>query len=239
MLAIGLGVLRLSPESFWRMTPRELAAAMRGLFGESEAPLDRNTLEQLCPPLSGSTQEPAEEISMTTIDGITVSIAADTSAFQREIAAADKLAKGFGASIDAALSGAIVYGRNFDDVPIATRFAPVLACRSARLSSRSSRVCSVASNPCSPIRTRVATAAARHQAFRKRRSDFDAQLFPHGIEHRPCRGARRRSDHAARARRGRETRRGRANVGAAIRHPERIDAGCRELPALGILSGPA
>jgi phage-related minor tail protein len=53
---------------------------------------------------------------MTTIDGITVSIAADTSAFQREIAAADKLAKGFGASIDAALSGAIVYGRNFNDV---------------------------------------------------------------------------------------------------------------------------
>ncbi len=53
---------------------------------------------------------------MTVIDGITVSIAADTSAFQREIAAADKLAKGFGASIDAALSGAIVYGRNFNDV---------------------------------------------------------------------------------------------------------------------------
>ncbi len=53
---------------------------------------------------------------MTTIDGITVAIDADTSAFQREIAAADKLAKGFGASIDAALNGAIVYGRNFDDV---------------------------------------------------------------------------------------------------------------------------
>ncbi len=47
MLAIGLGILRLSPESFWRMTPRELAAAMRGLFGEPEAPFDRSTLEQL------------------------------------------------------------------------------------------------------------------------------------------------------------------------------------------------
>jgi phage-related minor tail protein len=53
---------------------------------------------------------------MTSIDGISVSISADTSAFQREIAAADKLAKSFGASISAALSSAIVYGRNFEDV---------------------------------------------------------------------------------------------------------------------------
>jgi len=53
---------------------------------------------------------------MTQIDGITVSIDADTRAFQREIAAADKLARGFGASISAALSGAVVYGRNFEDV---------------------------------------------------------------------------------------------------------------------------
>jgi phage-related minor tail protein len=53
---------------------------------------------------------------MTQIDGITVSIDADTRAFQREIAAADKLARGFGASINAALSGAIVYGRNFNNV---------------------------------------------------------------------------------------------------------------------------
>jgi uncharacterized phage protein (TIGR02216 family) len=29
------------------MTPRELAAAMRGLFGEPETPLDRKALEQL------------------------------------------------------------------------------------------------------------------------------------------------------------------------------------------------
>jgi phage-related minor tail protein len=53
---------------------------------------------------------------MTQIDGITVAIDADTSAFQREIAIADKLARGFGASIGSALSGAIVYGRNFNDV---------------------------------------------------------------------------------------------------------------------------
>lgn len=53
---------------------------------------------------------------MTEIDGITVAIGADTSAFRREIAAADKLARGFGHSISSALSGAIVYGRNFNDV---------------------------------------------------------------------------------------------------------------------------
>lgn len=29
-MGFGLGALRLSPRDFWRMTPRELAAAMRG-----------------------------------------------------------------------------------------------------------------------------------------------------------------------------------------------------------------
>jgi uncharacterized phage protein (TIGR02216 family) len=46
-LAIGFGVLRLSPDHFWRMTPRELAAAMRGLFGEPERSLDRDAFDQL------------------------------------------------------------------------------------------------------------------------------------------------------------------------------------------------
>jgi uncharacterized phage protein (TIGR02216 family) len=46
-LALGLGVLRLAPEEFWRMTPRELAAALRGLYGEPQAPLDRTTLDAL------------------------------------------------------------------------------------------------------------------------------------------------------------------------------------------------
>jgi uncharacterized phage protein (TIGR02216 family) len=41
-----LGVLRLPPEQFWRMTPRELAATLRGLYGEA-APLDRAAFEQL------------------------------------------------------------------------------------------------------------------------------------------------------------------------------------------------
>lgn len=32
-MALGFGVLRLSPASFWAMTPRELAAAARALGG--------------------------------------------------------------------------------------------------------------------------------------------------------------------------------------------------------------
>jgi uncharacterized phage protein (TIGR02216 family) len=47
VLAIGLGVLRLPPEQFWRMTPREFAAALRGLYGEPAAPLDRGSFEAL------------------------------------------------------------------------------------------------------------------------------------------------------------------------------------------------
>jgi uncharacterized phage protein (TIGR02216 family) len=39
-------VLRLSPEQFWRMTPRELAYAIEAASGRS-APLDRNALAQL------------------------------------------------------------------------------------------------------------------------------------------------------------------------------------------------
>ncbi|MFM9943204.1 MAG: phage tail assembly chaperone [Hyphomicrobiaceae bacterium] len=32
-MAAGLGLLRLAPRDFWAMTPRELAAALRGLNG--------------------------------------------------------------------------------------------------------------------------------------------------------------------------------------------------------------
>ena len=46
-LAIGLGQLRLSPEAFWRMTPREFAAALRGLYGDFAAPLDRAAFDAL------------------------------------------------------------------------------------------------------------------------------------------------------------------------------------------------
>jgi uncharacterized phage protein (TIGR02216 family) len=47
VLAIGLGVLRLPPEQFWHMTPREFAAAVRGLYGAPLAPIDRASFEAL------------------------------------------------------------------------------------------------------------------------------------------------------------------------------------------------
>jgi uncharacterized phage protein (TIGR02216 family) len=45
-IGFGLGVLRLAPEQFWRMTPRELAYAIEAVTGRA-APLDRSGLEQL------------------------------------------------------------------------------------------------------------------------------------------------------------------------------------------------
>jgi uncharacterized phage protein (TIGR02216 family) len=46
-IGFGLGVLRLSPESFWRMTPREFAAAMRVLSPPAAASIDRRAFEAL------------------------------------------------------------------------------------------------------------------------------------------------------------------------------------------------
>ncbi len=48
-MAFGLGRLRLPSEAFWRLTPRELAAAM-GAFGggnSRDAPPARTTLDAL------------------------------------------------------------------------------------------------------------------------------------------------------------------------------------------------
>lgn len=40
-MAFGLGVLRLNPEAFWRMTPREVSAAYEGVNGKAPpGPLD-------------------------------------------------------------------------------------------------------------------------------------------------------------------------------------------------------
>lgn len=36
-MAAGLGLLGLAPAAFWAMTPRELAAALRGRLGSSVA----------------------------------------------------------------------------------------------------------------------------------------------------------------------------------------------------------
>ena len=47
VIGFGLGVLRLSPEAFWRMTPREIALAIAAVTGRSAAPLERGTLAEL------------------------------------------------------------------------------------------------------------------------------------------------------------------------------------------------
>jgi uncharacterized phage protein (TIGR02216 family) len=46
-MAIGFGVLRLSPDAFWRLTPSEFAAALRGLYGDPQAPMRRESLNEL------------------------------------------------------------------------------------------------------------------------------------------------------------------------------------------------
>ena len=45
-IGFGLGVLKLSPEQFWRMTVRELAYAIEAVSGRG-APLDRAALKQM------------------------------------------------------------------------------------------------------------------------------------------------------------------------------------------------
>jgi uncharacterized phage protein (TIGR02216 family) len=46
-MAFGLGRLRLSPQSFWAMTPRELAAAMRVWRREETRSIEHDALERL------------------------------------------------------------------------------------------------------------------------------------------------------------------------------------------------
>ena len=45
-IGFGLGVLRLPPEQFWRMTPRELAYAIEAVRGGG-TPLARETFRDL------------------------------------------------------------------------------------------------------------------------------------------------------------------------------------------------
>ncbi len=45
-IGFGLGVLRLSPEQFWRMTPRELSCAIATVTGRT-VPLDRAGFSEL------------------------------------------------------------------------------------------------------------------------------------------------------------------------------------------------
>lgn len=45
-IGFGLGVLKLPPDQFWRMTPRELAYAIEAVTGR-RAPLDRDDFTAL------------------------------------------------------------------------------------------------------------------------------------------------------------------------------------------------
>ena len=46
-MAFGLGVLRLPPTEFWRMTPRELAAAWGAIMGGRAGPMGRDEFNGL------------------------------------------------------------------------------------------------------------------------------------------------------------------------------------------------
>ena len=46
-MRFGLGVLRLPPGEFWRMTPRELASAWGAIMGDRGGPLARGDLDGL------------------------------------------------------------------------------------------------------------------------------------------------------------------------------------------------
>ena len=46
-MGFGFGVLRLAPQQFWALTPRELAAAYRTIAGEGRVAPGRSELDQL------------------------------------------------------------------------------------------------------------------------------------------------------------------------------------------------
>ncbi|WP_193175905.1 rcc01693 family protein [Oricola nitratireducens] len=46
-MAFGFAVMRLSPQEFWAMTPRELAAAMRAFGHGVHAPPERGSFEEM------------------------------------------------------------------------------------------------------------------------------------------------------------------------------------------------
>jgi uncharacterized phage protein (TIGR02216 family) len=46
-IGFGLGILRLTPEAFWRMTPRELAYAIEAVAGTRPRPMERDRFADL------------------------------------------------------------------------------------------------------------------------------------------------------------------------------------------------
>lgn len=47
LIGFALGVLRLSPQAFWSMTPREIALAIEAAQGPFVRPMDRDALAAL------------------------------------------------------------------------------------------------------------------------------------------------------------------------------------------------
>ncbi len=47
LMRVGLGILRLPPEVFWAMTPREFLAAAEPWMGTGAAPMGRSELDEL------------------------------------------------------------------------------------------------------------------------------------------------------------------------------------------------
>ncbi len=47
LIGFGFGVLRLSPQAFWSMTPRELALAIEAVRAPSVRPMDRDAFAAL------------------------------------------------------------------------------------------------------------------------------------------------------------------------------------------------
>lgn len=46
-IGFGLGILRLPPDAFWRMTPRELALAIEAITGRAAEPFGRAAFADL------------------------------------------------------------------------------------------------------------------------------------------------------------------------------------------------
>ena len=46
-MTFGFGVLRLSSEQFWMMTPREIFAALEGVYGRAREHIGRDALQTL------------------------------------------------------------------------------------------------------------------------------------------------------------------------------------------------
>ena len=47
VIGFGLGVLRLAPDAFWAMTPRELSCAIAAVTGVTGGPIERADVEGL------------------------------------------------------------------------------------------------------------------------------------------------------------------------------------------------